>query len=231
MFSAQNTYGHGCSVGVSSPKVVCSSFPLAGSNPRNPWFQFSFGFHPHPKSILSPVCERLIRVENGRVPTCHRPKNRPENKGIKPITNRHKPNHRLPQGDSSQKSPCKLSRYFTYPSPKSYLSHPLPAALLKEGRDAVTFLKPIQGYSSLFQSIQAFLAPPGGSHFFSRLACSAVISKRRRMAARKDHSVIPSKIRVYLCPSVFKLSKPASMQGFLTRWTATVSGTVSRTPD
>ncbi len=39
---------------------------------------------PHPKSTL-------IKVENGLSPTCHRPKIRPENKGIKPNTNRHRP--------------------------------------------------------------------------------------------------------------------------------------------
>ena len=58
---------------------------LALKNPR------SSADNSNPKSTLSPVCERLIRVENKLVPTCHRPKNRPENKGIKPITNRHKP--------------------------------------------------------------------------------------------------------------------------------------------
>jgi len=49
----------------------------------------SLGLHPHPKSTLRSVCERLIRVENDLPPTGHRPKIRPENKGIKPITNRH----------------------------------------------------------------------------------------------------------------------------------------------
>jgi hypothetical protein len=34
-------------------------------------------------------------------------------------------------------------------------------------------------------------------------------------------------IRVHLRPSVFKLSKPVSIKGFLSRWTATVSGTAS----
>jgi hypothetical protein len=34
-----------------------------------------------------------------------------------------------------------------------------------------------------------------------------------------------------LCPSVFKLTKPAPMQGFLNQWTATVSETVSMAAD
>jgi hypothetical protein len=50
-----------------------------------------FGLPPQPKSTPDSVCERLIRVENGLIPAFHRPKIRPENKGIKPFTNRHKP--------------------------------------------------------------------------------------------------------------------------------------------
>jgi hypothetical protein len=57
---------------------------------------------PHPKSTLGSACEGLIRVENHLVPTFHRPKNRPENKRIKPNTNRHKPKNfimgRCPKG-------------------------------------------------------------------------------------------------------------------------------------
>ena len=131
--------------------------------------QMSFVENNHPKSTPRSVCERLIRVENSFVPTCHRPKIRPENKGIKPL-------HKLPQGDSSQKSPCKLSQY---PPHESYLAHPFLATLLKERCDAVTFLKPIQGYSSQFTPIQAFLAPPGGPIIFFRLACRAEASRRR----------------------------------------------------
>jgi hypothetical protein len=144
MFSAQDSCGYGCSVGVSLPRTLLTSiwhikplktveagplnslgksadgmsspggeetgegelktnlserehlsFRLAGFNPRNPRFLFSLRTDRHPKSTLSPVCERLIRVENGpgqtSPPTCHRPKIRPENKGIQPFTNRHKP--------------------------------------------------------------------------------------------------------------------------------------------
>ena len=40
----------------------------------------------------------LIKVENGLSPTFHRPIIRPENKGIKPITNRHRPKKSITGG-------------------------------------------------------------------------------------------------------------------------------------
>ncbi len=38
-----------------------------------------------------PRCKPLIKIKNGLSPIFYKPKIRPENKGIKPITNRHKP--------------------------------------------------------------------------------------------------------------------------------------------
>jgi len=50
---------------------------------------------PHPKSTVELGHEPLIRVENGLrppfSPACYRPLIRPENKGIKPKSSRHKP--------------------------------------------------------------------------------------------------------------------------------------------
>jgi hypothetical protein len=49
----------------------------------------------HTKSTVDLGHEPLIRVENRLVshpsPTCHKPIIRPENKGIRPKSNRHKP--------------------------------------------------------------------------------------------------------------------------------------------
>jgi hypothetical protein len=49
----------------------------------------------HPKSTVDLGCEGLIKFENGLrphlSPTCYRPIIRPENKGIKPNSNRYKP--------------------------------------------------------------------------------------------------------------------------------------------
>src|ERR1700744_4190248 len=49
----------------------------------------------HPKSTVDLGCEPLIKVENGLISTppqtSYKPIIRPENKGIKPKSNRHKP--------------------------------------------------------------------------------------------------------------------------------------------
>ena len=136
--------------------------------------------HPHRKSTLSSVCERLIRVENDLPPTCHRLKIRPKNKGIQPFTNRHKP--KTPASGCSRAhrhcEPCNLSiPISTHPliRPISPV-RPIPSHLLG-GCDAVTghnpvtavtFLKPIVGYYSLFTPIPA-RSPPGARIIFPAL--------------------------------------------------------------
>jgi hypothetical protein len=136
---------------------------------------------PHPKSTVDLGCEGLIKVENGLVqtspPTCHRPKIRPENKGIKPITNRHKPKNFI------------ISLCALWPSamPVSFVTF----CEKFRGISSILF-KAIPAYCSLFQP---FWPPPGGSFFWRlacrakalrRRACRAEVSERRRMAVRKD---------------------------------------------
>ncbi len=108
---------------------------------------------PHPKSTVDLGCEPLIRVENGLrsplSPTRHKPIIRPENKGIKPKSNRHRPkNFTLGRyawwqatSVATRKHPCGVRSYvLTFLHIKS--------------------MKPIVGYCSLFQPIPAFLTPP-----------------------------------------------------------------------
>jgi hypothetical protein len=140
----------------------------------------------HPKSTLGSLCGWLIRVENSLSPTCYRPIIRPENKGIKPFTNRHKPKNRA-SGRSRVHHPCEscnppihqskypLILHQSYPSHVSYLSHPflftgcLPARIPRpplrlNGLYDSNPSSPFKA-SSLFTSIQAFL-PPGGVIFY-----------------------------------------------------------------
>jgi hypothetical protein len=96
-------------------------------------FLSSHGLHPHPKSTLGSVCEGFIRVENGLVPASHKPKNRPENKGIKPFTNRHKP-----KSDRRKVMQAKRPKVSRRPSSGYCLPYPF------GGRDAVTILDAIR---------------------------------------------------------------------------------------
>ena len=74
-----------------SAKFICG-YPIGLIRPIPPHHPST---HPHPKSTVDLEFEPLIRVENGLLPplppTCYRPIIRPENKGIKPKSNRHKP--------------------------------------------------------------------------------------------------------------------------------------------
>ncbi len=143
----------------------------------------------HPKSTLALGCEGLIKVENGLrphlSPTCYRPIIRPENKGIKPNSNRYKPKNlimsryakRLPArvwpsakpGHDAANHPqgphsCPL---FWYPTPTiASLCQPMPATPpLSFFRDQSRILIhrhfSIQSYSKQFKAIQGFL-----KHFF-----------------------------------------------------------------
>ena len=123
----------------------------------------SSNLHSHPKSTFGSICERLIRVENELLPTSHRPKIRPENKGIKPITNRHKPKKfisgRCPQRMVVRKGHCDV--------------HP---SVLAPSR--VKSLQPIIGYYSLFTPIFMTFANPG----LSRRSKAKVAGPPQRVA-------------------------------------------------
>jgi hypothetical protein len=165
MFSAHKSHGHADGMRFNAPSRRALP-PFGIWNFSGAW-KLALGTlpsslsHPHPTSTLSPVCERLIRVENSRVPTfpptCHQPKIRPENKGIKPFTNRRK----VMQAKKAHAS---------YPGVRPICPIcPIPSHLLG-GYNAVTtvtFRKPIIGYYSLFTPIPAFLPPPGVSFLWA----------------------------------------------------------------
>jgi hypothetical protein len=64
-----------------SAKLICGS-PIRPIGPIRP-------IPPHPKSIP------LIQVDTNLSPTLYKPKIRPENKGIKPKSNRHRPKNSI----------------------------------------------------------------------------------------------------------------------------------------
>jgi len=104
-----------------SPKIQNSTLTIQHCFPHPPT-------NPHPKSTVDLGCEELIRVENGLraplSPTCHRPIIWPENKGIKPKSNRHKPKNlsRLIDSDCELRSLCCL--LWEVPGPSTFFRHP-----------------------------------------------------------------------------------------------------------
>jgi hypothetical protein len=132
--------------------------------------------HPHPKSTLTHPkstvdlrCGPLIKVENSLKPplspTCYRPLIRPENKGIKPKSNRHiravwetarricpAKAGRRPQGRASGRERVQ---------PKNFIINLCvwwPSA--RTGRDATSkLIKAVQSHSRIFRNFFYFYAP------------------------------------------------------------------------
>ena len=131
-------------IAANSPKIQ-NWFPHPQTNPR---LTSTFS---HPKSTVDLGCEPLIKVENGLrsplSPTCYRPKSGPkikESNQNQTVTNR-KILSRVAAPMAVPKDCCGVR------------SCALTSSSIKS-------LKPIQGYSSLLQSIQAFLPPHPGGH-------------------------------------------------------------------
>jgi hypothetical protein len=136
---------------------------------------------PHPKSTLSPVCEGLIRVENGLAPPIHRPvtdqKSGPKIRGYKPISNRHKPktacinkaavNRRTPgasrrislHGHAAAHGVRCFSTAFSYSHTERIHMYSSTVATPCDSRR----FNPIQSYSNLSK-------PPGGYPFFHEIS-------------------------------------------------------------
>ena len=93
------------------------------------------------------IYEPLIKVATSLSPTRYQPIIRPENRGIKPITNRHRPKIFIIGARDPVTHP--QDRYGT-------CSCKLTSSRFKS-------IHPIPGYSSLLHPIPAFLTPPGGT--------------------------------------------------------------------
>jgi hypothetical protein len=145
--------------------------------------------NPHPKSTVDLGCEGLIWGKNGLrphfSPTCYRPIIRPENKGIKPNSDRYKPKNfimgrcakRLPArvwtsakpGHDAATHPqgphsCPL---FWYPTPTianlcqpmpAYASHSPPSHFFREQNHEHLFIAifPFKGFQSTSKRFKAF---------------------------------------------------------------------------
>jgi hypothetical protein len=100
-----------------SAKFICGC-PIRPISPIRP-------IPPHAKSTIDSEREPLIKVDSNLPPplspTCYRPIIRPENKGIKPITNRHKPKKFLTLPlIKSEKNSCTPSSSILNPAKPHY---------------------------------------------------------------------------------------------------------------
>jgi hypothetical protein len=136
-----------------SLKIQNSTLKIQRCFPRSQTISNPKSTRACPKSTVDLSCEPLIKVENSLrsslSPTRHKPIIRPENKGIRPKSNRHRPkNFTLGRyawwqatSVATRKHPCGVRSYvLTFLHIKS--------------------MKPIVGYCSPFQPIPAFLTPP-----------------------------------------------------------------------